>query len=101
MVPVLIVRFFWLIVAAASTGALGFSWAAHGRLFSCGPVPTILEGKKMQVGDQVKVLAAGGYEGKAGVIIRIDTVTQVATVKLDEVEMPQGFAAVELEHLGR
>lgn len=59
----------------------------------------------MQVWDQVKVKAAGPFEGRAGVIVRV--VDGVAAVKLDEVADPptpsavENFAFGELDLLGR
>lgn len=53
----------------------------------------------MQAWHQVKVLAAGEYEGKAGLVVRVDSQAQVATVKLDEVAEPVGFAFSELQVL--
>jgi transcription antitermination factor NusG len=55
----------------------------------------------MQAWDQVKVKAPGAFEGQAGVILRYDAKTEIATVKLDsDPTAPKEFAAVELERLG-
>jgi len=57
----------------------------------------------MQAWDQVKVIAAGAYEGRAGLVIRV--ANDVNTVKLDETPDKQGevqnFTDAELTLLGR
>lgn len=56
----------------------------------------------MQVWDQVQVNAeAGEHAGRAGLVIRVDVKTEVATVKLDELAEPVAFAFSELSLLGR
>lgn len=56
----------------------------------------------MQVWDQVVVTAAGEFEGKAGLVIRVDVAKELATVKLDEhPDAPGVFAFSELKLLGR
>lgn len=53
----------------------------------------------MQAWQQVKVLAAGDFEGKAGFVLRVDSQALVATVKIDEVDAPENFAFSELQAL--
>lgn len=56
----------------------------------------------MQVWDQVQVNEGAGEHAKAaGLVIRVDRKTEVATVKLDEVAEPVAFAFSELSLLGR
>lgn len=60
----------------------------------------------MQVWDNVKVEAAGAFEGRAGVVIRVDAGKELATVELDAAVEPaaakeiQVFAFAELKRLG-
>lgn len=51
----------------------------------------------MQAWNQVKVKATGSFEGKAGLVVRVDG--EVVTVKLDDVPEPQNFVANELQLL--
>ena len=60
----------------------------------------------MQVWNQVKVMAPGAFEGRAGVVIRVDNAAAMATVQLDETVEPAApktievFAFTELVILG-
>ena len=56
----------------------------------------------MQVWTQVKVTADGKFKGAAGLVIRVEAEGDavLATVKLDEYDKPEVFAASELQILG-
>jgi len=54
----------------------------------------------MQAWDQV-IVTTGEYAEKAGVVVRVNTDKEIATVKLDGEAEPVEFAFSELKYLGR